>query len=59
MKAWIDDHDIQFKGSYGYSDSINDLPMLDAVDRPFAGQSRSCVGTSCTNAGLDNNGLAP
>ncbi|MCG7585690.1 HAD family phosphatase [Photobacterium sp. OFAV2-7] len=36
MKAWIDDHDIQFKGSYGYSDSINDLPMLDAVDRPFA-----------------------
>ncbi|MGF1727997.1 HAD family hydrolase [Photobacterium kasasachensis] len=36
MKAWIDDHNIQFKGSYGYSDSINDLPMLDAVDRPFA-----------------------
>lgn len=36
MKAWIADQDIQFKGSYGYSDSINDLPMLDAVDRPFA-----------------------
>ncbi len=36
MKAWIADQDIQFKGSYGYSDSINDLPLLDAVDRPFA-----------------------
>lgn len=36
MKAWLADQDIQFKGSYGYSDSINDLPMLDAVDRPFA-----------------------
>ncbi|OLQ74175.1 hydrolase [Photobacterium proteolyticum] len=36
MKAWIAEQDIQFKGSYGYSDSINDLPMLDAVDRPFA-----------------------
>ena len=36
MKAWIADQDTQFKGSYGYSDSINDLPLLDAVDRPFA-----------------------
>lgn len=36
MKAWLDEQDTQFKGSYGYSDSINDLPMLDAVDRPFA-----------------------
>ncbi|MGF1872676.1 HAD family hydrolase [Photobacterium indicum] len=36
MKAWLDNQKIEFKGSYGYSDSINDLPMLDAVDRPFA-----------------------
>ncbi|MCW8328620.1 HAD-IB family hydrolase [Photobacterium sp. SDRW27] len=36
MKAWLEEQNTQFKGSYGYSDSINDLPMLDAVDRPFA-----------------------
>ncbi|MCQ1059263.1 HAD family hydrolase [Photobacterium sp. DNB23_23_1] len=36
MKAWLDEQDTAFKGSYGYSDSINDLPLLDAVDRPFA-----------------------
>lgn len=36
MKAWMKAHNTQFKGIYGYSDSINDLPMLDAVDRPFA-----------------------
>ncbi|MDV5167802.1 HAD family hydrolase [Photobacterium rosenbergii] len=36
MKAWLDQQDTAFKGSYGYSDSINDLPLLDAVDRPFA-----------------------
>lgn len=36
MKAWLADQDIQFKGSYGYSDSINDLPLLDSVDHPFA-----------------------
>lgn len=36
MKAWLDQQGTAFKGSYGYSDSINDLPLLDAVDRPFA-----------------------
>ncbi|UTV29854.1 HAD family hydrolase [Photobacterium atrarenae] len=36
MKAWLEAQEIEFSGSYGYSDSINDLPMLDAVDRPFA-----------------------
>ncbi|AJR06116.1 HAD family hydrolase [Photobacterium gaetbulicola] len=36
MKAWLEQQDTAFKGSYGYSDSINDLPLLDAVDRPFA-----------------------
>ena len=36
MKAWLEDNPQTFKGSYGYSDSINDLPLLEAVDRPFA-----------------------
>ncbi|MGF1684728.1 HAD family hydrolase, partial [Photobacterium minamisatsumaniensis] len=36
MKAWINKQDTDFKGSYAYSDSINDLPLLNAVDRPFA-----------------------
>ena len=36
MKAWLAEQDTQFRGSYGYSDSINDLPLLDTVDHPFA-----------------------
>ena len=36
MKAWLKEHNGHFQGSYGYSDSINDLPLLEAVDRPFA-----------------------
>ncbi|PSW19795.1 HAD-IB family hydrolase [Photobacterium sanctipauli] len=36
MKTWLDEQETQFQGSYGYSDSINDLPLLNAVDRPFA-----------------------
>ncbi|MGF1688188.1 HAD-IB family hydrolase [Photobacterium japonica] len=36
MKAWLQAHNGHFQGSYGYSDSINDLPLLEAVDRPFA-----------------------
>nr|WP_087020098.1 HAD family hydrolase [Thaumasiovibrio subtropicus] len=36
MKAWINAQPEQFRGCYGYSDSINDLPLLEVVDRPFA-----------------------
>ncbi|MEZ8095010.1 HAD-IB family hydrolase [Photobacterium swingsii] len=36
MKTWLASNDAQYKGCYGYSDSINDLPLLNAVDKPFA-----------------------
>ncbi|WP_239928861.1 HAD family hydrolase [Photobacterium sanguinicancri] len=36
MKAWLASNDTLYKGCYGYSDSINDLPLLNAVDKPFA-----------------------
>lgn len=31
-----EEHDIDLKGSYAYSDSITDLPMLEAVGNPVA-----------------------
>ncbi|OAN13117.1 hydrolase [Photobacterium jeanii] len=36
MKAWIADSETHYRGCYGYSDSVNDLPLLNAVDKPFA-----------------------
>ncbi len=34
LNQWLTSHDQSLKGSYGYSDSINDLPLLEAVDYP-------------------------
>lgn len=34
LREWLKDKDIQLQGSYGYSDSINDLPLLELVDNP-------------------------
>lgn len=34
LKAWLAEHDISLRGSYGYSDSFNDRPLLEAVDNP-------------------------
>ncbi len=36
MKTWINSQSNSYRGCYGYSDSINDLPLLEMVDRPFA-----------------------
>ena len=35
LKAWVDNHSDKFDESYFYSDSINDLPLLEWVDYPF------------------------
>ena len=34
LNRWLEQHQQTLQGSYGYSDSINDLPLLQAVDKP-------------------------
>ncbi len=36
LRAWLKDSHLDLAGSYFYSDSINDLPLLELVDNPFA-----------------------
>ncbi|WP_240000606.1 HAD family hydrolase [Photobacterium kishitanii] len=36
LKIWLQQQDHNYKGSYGYSDSANDLPLLNVVNKPFA-----------------------
>lgn len=35
LNTWLAEHNISLQGSYGYSDSSNDLPLLQIVDNPF------------------------
>lgn len=35
LNEWLAQHQVSLTGSYGYSDSINDLALLQAVDNPF------------------------
>jgi HAD superfamily hydrolase (TIGR01490 family) len=36
LRAWLDEKDRDLEGSYFYSDSINDLPLLEKVSTPVA-----------------------
>ncbi len=36
LRAWMKAHDQRLDGSWFYSDSHNDLPLLEAVDHPVA-----------------------
>lgn len=36
LKSWLADKSLSLKGSYFYSDSHNDLPLLELVDNPIA-----------------------
>lgn len=36
LHAWLQDNDFDLKDSYFYSDSHNDLPLLELVDHPVA-----------------------
>nr|CAA6830522.1 MAG: Phosphoserine phosphatase (EC [uncultured Thiotrichaceae bacterium] len=36
LKQWLEDRDETLEGSYFYSDSHNDLPLLNIVDNPVA-----------------------
>jgi HAD superfamily hydrolase (TIGR01490 family) len=36
LQSWIDEHEQTLEGSWFYSDSHNDLPLLEHVDHPVA-----------------------
>lgn len=36
LEAWLQQHQLSLKGSHFYSDSHNDLPLLQKVDHPVA-----------------------
>lgn len=36
LNTWLEEHNKKFENSYFYSDSINDLPLLEIVDIPIA-----------------------
>ena len=36
LNTWLDDNNETLSGSYFYSDSINDLPLLQKVANPVA-----------------------
>lgn len=36
LNSWLKQHNLNLEGSYFYSDSINDLPLLSVVDNPIA-----------------------
>jgi len=36
LKMWLRDRDTSLEGAYFYSDSQNDLPLLEIVDKPIA-----------------------
>lgn len=36
LKRWLEENGLNLQGSYFYSDSMNDLPLLEQVDNPVA-----------------------
>ncbi|WP_175652652.1 HAD family hydrolase [Pseudomonas sp. Marseille-P9899] len=36
LRRWLDENGLNLEGSYFYSDSMNDLPLLEQVDNPVA-----------------------
>ncbi|WP_311066043.1 HAD family hydrolase [Halomonas sp. DWK9] len=36
LQAWLEDQDLTMEGAWFYSDSHNDLPLLEQVDHPVA-----------------------
>ncbi|NNJ18615.1 HAD family hydrolase [Pseudomonas putida CSV86] len=36
LKRWLEENGLTLEGSYFYSDSMNDLPLLEQVDNPVA-----------------------
>ena len=59
VHQWLKTHDYSLQGSYGYTDSINDLPLLDMVDYPHAVNPDKPLRTLATQRGWPIISLSP
>jgi len=51
LKAWTTQHDQDLDGAFFYSDSHNDLPLLESVDNPIAVDPDPTLHSHALNAG--------
>mgnify|MGYP006073708155 CR=1 FL=1 len=53
LKLWLSENNETLAGSYFYSDSINDLPLLLEVDKPVAVDPDDALSAEATSRGWD------
>ncbi|MDA9094997.1 HAD-IB family hydrolase [Porticoccaceae bacterium] len=53
LKLWLSENNETLKGSYFYSDSINDLPLLLEVDKPVAVDPDDSLSAEAASRGWD------
>ena len=53
LKLWLSENNETLVGSYFYSDSINDLPLLLEVDKPVAVDPDDALSAEATSRGWD------
>ena len=53
LKLWLSENNETLEGSYFYSDSINDLPLLLEVDKPVAVDPDDALSAEATSRGWD------
>jgi HAD superfamily hydrolase (TIGR01490 family) len=53
LKLWLSENNETLAGSYFYSDSINDLPLLLEVDKPVAVDPDDALSADATSRGWD------
>ena len=51
LQQWLDQHQYSLDGSYFYSDSINDLPLLDVATTPIAVDADEKLSAIATDRG--------
>jgi phosphoserine phosphatase len=51
LNAWLQAEGLDLKGSWFYSDSLNDLPLLEAVDHPVAVDPDETLAATATERG--------
>ena len=53
LKLWLSENNETLAGSYFYSDSINDLPLLLEVDKPVAVDPDDSLSAEAASRGWD------
>ncbi len=51
LKAWLSEHQLDMTGAWFYSDSHNDLPLLEQVDNPVAVNPDDTLGSLAKQRG--------